>query len=827
MRIGRGPWLRIGLTAAALCGAFCGAPLRAHAWDGPLCTFPEDTLSTWPTDRAPVPGDASMCGDGPTMPELLPTPTAPVTVEEAIAALAEVRRLAAAGEPQRALVVLGTVEHYAPELEDRFALLRGDLSLAAGDPVAACLAYPRALESLDRSVGVRAEVGLVRCLLGSGDRRGERALADLRERYPELPDALSLDYALAIAKRGWGERPAAAALLRTIDLEEPGSPVATLARAALASLREEAVRVAPFDASERVARAERLVRSGPMDAARATVEGLRAERTLTAPLRAKVALLAARIARVEGRFDDARTLAHEATTSPDAQAAQAAASTATELEENLTRRTQNVARTHIQAIARGRVLTRCTAAQLGEIIEIAARAGLDETTNDALSKLDVRADATAALRLSAAIVASGVADDALLARVLLSATSDPAVGVAARYYRARALERVGDEDSAVAELRRVRATDHSELHWYALLADQRLDAYGVPHTSGAAAVAPPGVPVVLAALEPGASDSTPRDGATPPPTATDAPLLDATSTTHADSLARAESLLEPLARQYGATYPWLRRALVLARLGETEWATDELFEAVLAYRQARNLPLPNAGLEAVYRGGPPHRAAIDATTRRARTALSDAARGRLADIAALLGDPGVAVAFGGRDRAADRPRAYEDAVVAAAAQQGLDPALLFAVMRVESVYNRRIVSYAGAIGLLQIMPRTGQLVAESMGRDDFTAADLLDPEKNLEMAAWYLASLLRRFDGRLALAVAAYNGGPHNVRKWMEGYEPTMPLDAFLERIPFDQTFRYVRRVLGHYAAYRAQTGESMVPLDVTLPGAATDTVAF
>ena len=111
---------------------------------------------------------------------------------------------------------------------------------------------------------------------------------------------------------------------------------------------------------------------------------------------------------------------------------------------------------------------------------------------------------------------------------------------------------------------------------------------------------------------------------------------------------------------------------MLARLGETEWATDELFEAVLAYRQARNLPLPTAGLEAVYRGGPPHRAAIDATTRRARTALSDAARGRLADIAALLGDPGVAVAFGGRDRAADRPRAYEDAVVAAAAQQGLD-----------------------------------------------------------------------------------------------------------------------------------------------------------
>lgn len=335
---------------------------------------------------------------------------------------------------------------------------------------------------------------------------------------------------------------------------------------------------------------------------------------------------------------------------------------------------------------------------------------------------------------------------------------------------------------------------------------------------------------MLAALGPEALSSSSldgRDSEAAPPTATDAPLLDAASHDDRDALARAASLLEPLARQHGATYPWLRRALVLTRLGEREWATDELFEALLAYRQARELPLPNAGLEAVYRGGPPRRAPTDASTRRARAALPEPACSRIADVAALLGDPGVAVAFGGRDRAAARPRAYEEAVVSAAAQQGLDPALLFAVMRVESVYNRRIVSYAGAIGLLQIMPRTGQLVAERMGRDDFTTADLLDPEKNLEMAAWYLASLLRRFDGRLPLAIAAYNGGPHNVRRWLEGYEPTMPLDAFLERIPFEQTNRYVRRVLGHYAAYRAQRGESMVPLDLTLPQPATDTVAF
>jgi soluble lytic murein transglycosylase-like protein len=61
----------------------------------------------------------------------------------------------------------------------------------------------------------------------------------------------------------------------------------------------------------------------------------------------------------------------------------------------------------------------------------------------------------------------------------------------------------------------------------------------------------------------------------------------------------------------------------------------------------------------------------------------------------------------------------------------------------------------------------------------------------------------------------------------MEEYGPDMPLDAFLERIPFDQTYRYVRRVLSHYVVYRAQQGLTMTPLEVTLPPRANDVVAF
>ncbi len=188
---------------------------------------------------------------------------------------------------------------------------------------------------------------------------------------------------------------------------------------------------------------------------------------------------------------------------------------------------------------------------------------------------------------------------------------------------------------------------------------------------------------------------------------------------------------------------------------------------------------------------------------------------------------GTAGGFAGPDFIETLPRAYEWLVVPAANRYGLDPNLLLAVMRVESAYQKHIVSYAGAVGLMQIMPRTGQLIAHALGRRDFTPADLLDPAVNLEFAAWYLASLIRRFDGHLPLAIAAYNGGPHNVRRWMQESSEETPLDVLLERIPFTQTHRYVRKVLVHYRAYRQQRDLRMPQLSVVLPEQRVDPLAF
>ncbi|MBW2718339.1 MAG: lytic transglycosylase domain-containing protein, partial [Deltaproteobacteria bacterium] len=285
--------------------------------------------------------------------------------------------------------------------------------------------------------------------------------------------------------------------------------------------------------------------------------------------------------------------------------------------------------------------------------------------------------------------------------------------------------------------------------------------------------------------------------------------------------------LRPIGALHRDSYPWIARAAILLQVDEREAATAELFETYLTWRHALGKPIARAGLACVARADGRRHEPIASDVRAARRELSDEDRATLAAVAAMLGDTGTAGGFLGSDFIDTLPRAYEWLAVPAAKRYGLDPNVLLAVMRVESAYQKHIVSYAGAVGLMQIMPRTGQLIAHSLGHDDFTPADLLDPSLNLEFAAWYLSSLIRRFDGRLPLAIAAYNGGPHNVRRWIQENADGTPLDVLLERIPFTQTHRYVRKVLVHYEAYRRQHGLSMPQLSVQLPPRRVDPVAF
>jgi len=144
------------------------------------------------------------------------------------------------------------------------------------------------------------------------------------------------------------------------------------------------------------------------------------------------------------------------------------------------------------------------------------------------------------------------------------------------------------------------------------------------------------------------------------------------------------------------------------------------------------------------------------------------------------------------------PRAFEAEVSSAAAGQGLDPEILWAVMRQESAYDPEAVSYADAIGLLQMLPSTAARMARALGVT-FRREQLFDPAWNARYAAAELADAIRTHG--LPLAFAGYNAGGHRVDEWL-ARSGEIELDLFVEDIPFDQTRNYVRRVTSHLAHY-------------------------
>ncbi|MGM0565043.1 MAG: lytic transglycosylase domain-containing protein [Pseudomonadota bacterium] len=135
------------------------------------------------------------------------------------------------------------------------------------------------------------------------------------------------------------------------------------------------------------------------------------------------------------------------------------------------------------------------------------------------------------------------------------------------------------------------------------------------------------------------------------------------------------------------------------------------------------------------------------------------------------------------DKLADRAERYARLIQRYAGEHRLDPLLVRAVMRVESCFDRRAVSRAGAQGLMQLMPKT----ARHLG-----VLDSFDAHLNIEAGTRYLSRMLKRFDGNLTLALAAYNAGPHNVEKY--GGVP-----------PFRETQKYVERIDRYYKRYLSE----------------------
>ena len=148
------------------------------------------------------------------------------------------------------------------------------------------------------------------------------------------------------------------------------------------------------------------------------------------------------------------------------------------------------------------------------------------------------------------------------------------------------------------------------------------------------------------------------------------------------------------------------------------------------------------------------------------------------------------------------PLAHDHTVWEQGRRHGIDPYLVLGLMRQESTYNAVAVSRVGASGAMQIMPRTGHLLADLAHDVDFSAGDLEDPTLSITYGITYLGLLMQRFDGAYPLAIASYNGGPFNVSAWLAGTGADMPMDAFVEHIPFRETRDYVKKVSKGYASY-------------------------
>jgi len=181
--------------------------------------------------------------------------------------------------------------------------------------------------------------------------------------------------------------------------------------------------------------------------------------------------------------------------------------------------------------------------------------------------------------------------------------------------------------------------------------------------------------------------------------------------------------------------------------------------------------------------------------------------------AALLGG-GVAAAVTGVGPLGDAvreitlPLRHDDIIRQQAADKGLDPALIAAVVYEESRFRDQ-TSHAGARGLMQITPETADFIARRSGGVRFEQSDLATPQINIAYGAWFLRYLIDHYDGNETLAIAAYNAGLTNVDGWVERAGGPEGFDAARD-VPFPETRAYVQNVQERRGEYREHYADDL-----------------
>lgn len=147
------------------------------------------------------------------------------------------------------------------------------------------------------------------------------------------------------------------------------------------------------------------------------------------------------------------------------------------------------------------------------------------------------------------------------------------------------------------------------------------------------------------------------------------------------------------------------------------------------------------------------------------------------------------------------PLAYGVEISQSAQRNSIDTSWIMAIARQESGFTPDARSTAGALGLMQLMPRTAKATAKKAKIRYRGPEQLTAPELNIKLGSHYLASLSRRYSNHRVLASAAYNAGPTRVNRWLE-QRKDLPIDIWIETIPFDETRNYVQNILSFSLIY-------------------------
>ncbi|MEZ4462217.1 MAG: transglycosylase SLT domain-containing protein [bacterium] len=171
-----------------------------------------------------------------------------------------------------------------------------------------------------------------------------------------------------------------------------------------------------------------------------------------------------------------------------------------------------------------------------------------------------------------------------------------------------------------------------------------------------------------------------------------------------------------------------------------------------------------------------------------------------------------------RDWGTAFPLAYMELAHKYGEKAGVSPFLVQAIMRQESGFRPTVKSWAGAMGLMQLMPGTANWTAKTfMETGKFNRRDLLDPEKNVRLGSMYIRVHTAHASDRVSLALAGYNAGAGALESWFKRYGDR-ELDAFVESITYQEARGYVRKVMTSYITYSALYGGQLLEIPVEMP---------